>query len=337
MVRFAVLGCGRISGSHIPAVQQARDAELVAVCDIVEEKAREKGEAASVPYFTDLTAMLEEARPDVVIIGTPSGMHAEHTIICAEHGVNVLCEKPLDVTAEKIDAMIEACERNRVKLGGIFQRRTYTAALETRKAICEGKLGKLILCDGYFKYNRDEEYYQSDGWRGTWALDGGGALMNQCIHGIDMMMWLCGDVESVTAHCRTLARNIEVEDTAVILVQFKNGAVGVIEGATSMAKGEDTIFAIRGESGGVTFGDDSFYQWELNDDTPPPAVKDSQGGKNCGWVGVWEGHTHLVQDMAECVMTGREPVIPAREARKAVDFILAVYESSKNHKEVKLC
>ena len=335
-VRFAVLGCGRISEVHIPAVQKAKDAELVAVCDIVEEKARKKGTAANVPYYTDLAAMLEEAKPQVVLIGTPSGMHAEHAIICAEHGVSVLCEKPLDITAEHIDAMTEACERNHVKLGGIFQRRSYTGALAAREAIRDGKLGKLILCDGYFKYNRDEAYYKSDDWRGTWALDGGGALMNQCIHGIDMLLWLCGDAESVSARCCTLARDIEVEDTAVMTVKFKSGAVGVIEGATSMAKGEDTIFDINGELGGISFGDDCFYKWNLPDGSRPPEVTDSQGGKNCGWVGVWEGHTRLVQDMAEAVLYDREPAIPAKEARKAVDFILAVYRSSRQGKEIKL-
>jgi len=334
MVKFAVLGCGRISSLHLEAVEKAKDAHLVAVCDIIEEKAVKASEKYSVPYYLDLEAMLKAEKPEVVIIGTPSGMHCEHTVICANYGANVLCEKPIEITKEKIDKMIKVCHEKGVKLGGIYQRRIYSGAVSAKKAIEEGKLGKLVLCDGYFKYHRSQEYYDSGDWRGTWELDGGGALMNQCIHGIDMLMWLCGDIEAVTAKCATLTRNIEVEDTAIILAKFKNGALGVIEGATSVCEGEDTIFDINGELGSISLGDDCFYKWKLSDNSEPPAIEDSLGGKNCSWVGVWEGHTMLIQDMAECVLYDRNPAIPPQDARKAVDVILAIYESSKLNKEV---
>jgi len=206
MVTFAVLGCGRISEVHLKAVSEAKGVRLVAVCDIDEGKASAKAEEYNVPYYLDLEKMLQAERPQAVIIGTPSGMHCEHTVICANYGANVLCEKPLEITKEKIDRMISVCSEKGVKLGGIFQRRTYSGAIETKKAIDEGLIGKLILCDGYFKYHRSQEYYNSDAWRGTWDLDGGGALMNQCIHGIDLLLNLCGDIESVTAKCATMAR-----------------------------------------------------------------------------------------------------------------------------------
>lgn len=334
MVKFAVIGCGRISEIHLKAIQQAKDAQLVAVCDVIEQKAKEKAMQYNVPYYLDMVEMIEKEKPQVVIIGTPSGMHAQHTVICANHGVNVLCEKSLDISKESIDTMIKVCEDNNVKLGGIFQRRTYTAALETKKAIDKGLIGKLVLGDGYFKYSRKQEYYDSDTWRGTWALDGGGALMNQCIHGIDMLLMLCGDIESVTAKCGTLTRNIEVEDTAIVLVKFKNGAFGVIEGTTSLADGEDTIFDICGDKGGISFGDNKFLKWNTTDCSAAPTVEDSLGGKNCGWVGASEGHKLIVQDMAECIMYDREPIIPPQQARKAVDVILAIYESAKTNKEV---
>lgn len=334
MVNFAVLGCGRISEVHLKAVDEAYNAKLVAVCDIVAEKAMASAQQYNVPYYTDLEDMLKSEKPQVVIIGTPSGMHGEHAIMCANYGANVLCEKPIEITKKKIDEMIAVCKEKGVMLGGIFQRRTYSGALETKKAIENGLLGKLLLCNGYFKYNRSQEYYDSDDWRGTWKLDGGGALMNQCIHGIDMLIMLCGDIESVTANCVTLARDIEVEDTAVVLVKFKNGAVGVIEGATSIHKGEDTVFKIYGTNGSISFGDSAFYNWETSDATNPPEIYDSLGGVNCGWVNVSEGHRLIVEDMAQCVVTGKSPVIPAEDARKAVDVILAIYESSKQNREV---
>ena len=160
---------------------------------------------------------------------------------CSQGRKHVLCEKPLDVTQDKINKMINACKEANVILGGIFQRRTNLAAINTRKAISEGKLGKIVMASASLKYYRDQEYYDSDPWRGTWALDGGGALMNQGIHGIDMLQWLAGDIESVFARCATLSRNIEGEDTAVAAIKFKNGALGIIEGATSVYPGQDTI------------------------------------------------------------------------------------------------
>jgi len=335
LVSFAVLGCGRISDVHLKAIEKSQNAKLVAVCDILEEKAKEKGLAYGVPYYVDLEEMLKKQKPDVVVIGTPSGMHGEHTIMCANYGANILCEKPIEVTKEKIDNMIAVCKEKKVLLGGIFQRRMYSAAIEAKKAVSEGKIGDLILCDGYFKYHRSQKYYNSDDWRGTWALDGGGALMNQCIHGIDILLMVCGDIESVTARCSTLARDIEVEDTAVALVKYKNGAVGVIEGTTALSDGFDTVFQIHGKQGNISFGDGCFYSWDVKGQTAPE-ILDSLGGKNCGWQNSYNGHTFLVDDMAHCVMEGKAPYIPGEEARKAVDVILAIYKSSKYNKEIKV-
>jgi len=336
MVKFVLIGCGRISELHLKAVSEAKDAQLAAVCDIVEEKAAAVAAAHDVPYYLDIAEMLAAVQPQVAIIGTPSGMHGEHAEICAHHGVHVLCEKPIEVTKEKIDRMIAVCEAKGVKLGCIYQRRTYTGAKAVKAAIDKNLLGKILLCDGYFKYSRLQSYYDADAWRGTWELDGGGALMNQCIHGIDMMVYLCGDVHSVTAKCAALTRDIETEDTAVVLVTFKSGAFGVIEGTTSLAEGDETVFDICGDKGRISLGDDSFHKWQLSDNSPPPSITDSLGGKNCDWVSVSEGHTLLVQDMAECVMQGRNPLIMPQDARRAIDIILAIYESSRSDKEVLL-
>lgn len=334
MVRFAVIGCGRISEVHLKALSEAKNAQLCAVCDIIEEKAKKCALEYNVPYYLDIETMLKEQKPDAALIGTPSGMHGEHAEICAVNGVNVLCEKPLEITTEKIDRMIRVCEENHVKLGGIFQRRTYTAAVASKNAINSGNIGTPVFCSGTFNYSRTQEYYDSDAWRGTWALDGGGALMNQAVHGIDMLIMLGGDVKSVFAKCETKARNIEVEDTAAAIIKYKNGALGVMEAATSLKDGQETVLSVSGTEGMISFGDSEILTWNTKDGSAAPSVKDSMGGKNCAWTGVFEGHRLLVENMADAIENGTPLLIPACDARKAVDVILAIYRSSQTGKEV---
>lgn len=334
MVRFAVIGCGRISQVHLKALSEAKNAQLCAVCDIIEEKAKKRALEYNVPYYLDIETMLKEQKPDAALIGTPSGMHGEHAEICAVNGVNVLCEKPLEITTEKIDRMIRVCEENHVKLGGIFQRRTYTAAVASKNAINSGNIGTPVFCSGTFNYSRTQEYYDSDAWRGTWALDGGGALMNQAVHGIDMLIMLGGDVKSVFAKCETKARNIEVEDTAAAIIKYKNGALGVMEAATSLKDGQETVLSVSGTEGMISFGDSEILTWNTKDGSAAPSVTDSMGGKNCAWTGVFEGHRLLVENMADAIENGTPLLIPACDARKAVDVILAIYRSSQTGKEV---
>ncbi len=334
MVRFAVIGCGRISEVHLKALSEAKNAQLCAVCDIIEEKAKKRALEYNVPYYLDIETMLKEQKPDAALIGTPSGMHGEHAEICALNGVNVLCEKPLEITTEKIDRMIRVCEENHVRLGGIFQRRTYTAAVASKNAINSGNIGTPVFCSGTFNYSRTQEYYDSDAWRGTWALDGGGALMNQAVHGIDMLIMLGGDVKSVFAKCETKARNIEVEDTAAAIIKYKNGALGVMEAATSLKDGQETVLSVSGTDGMISFGDSEILTWNTKDGSAAPSVTDSMGGKNCAWTGVFEGHRLLVENMADAIENGTPLLIPACDARKAVDVILAIYRSSQTGKEV---
>jgi len=211
------------------------------------------------------------------------------------------------------------------------------AAIITRKAIQEGKLGKLVLGDAYLKYYRSPEYYASAGWRGTWELDGGGALMNQGVHGIDLIQWMVGEVESVFAYTAPLIRDIEVEDTAVIVVKYKNGAFGVIQGTTSVYPGEETRFEIHGENGSIIFGDSGFKQWKfLDGDETIPQVGNSEGGGSDPKAISDEGHYIFVDDMIKAVREDREPLVSGEEARKAVDLILAIYESSRTGKEIKV-
>lgn len=335
-VKFAVIGCGRISQNHFDAIKNAPHAELVAVCDIDKAKAKAAAEENGLEkWYTDIEEMLNCEKIDVCCVLTPSGMHCEHTCMVAAHKVNVLCEKPLDVTKAKMEKMINCCKDNNVKLGAIFQRRTYDGAIRTKEAIMNGDLGVVTLADASLKYYRDQDYYDSGEWRATWELDGGGALMNQGIHGIDMINWIMGGIKSVNAVCKTLAWDIEVEDTAVVTVKFNNGAIGVIQGSTAAYPGHDTIFSFHGTKGSISFGDDAFYCWEIaNPDKKKPELEGSMGGVNCQYSTTNFGHRYLVEDMALAVIDDREPMITGAEAKKSVDIILAIYESARLGKEI---
>lgn len=336
IVNFAIIGCGRISVNHVDAIKNAPHARLVAVCDIVEEKAKTVAlENGLKKWYTNAEDMLKSEKIDVCCILTPSGLHCECACLAARYGVNVLCEKPLEVTKEKMQKMIDCCRENNVKLGGVFQRRTYDGAIKTKDIIERGALGKVTLADASLKYYRDQEYYDSGEWRATWELDGGGALMNQGIHGIDMISWIMGGIKSVYARCEKLAWDIEVEDTAVVSVKFNNGAIGVIQGTTTAYPGLDTIFSFHGTDGSVSFGDNDIYIWKLKDETiEQPEVRGSMGGVNCQYSTTNYGHTVMVEDMALSLIEGREPMITGEEAKKSVEIILAIYESARTGKEV---
>jgi len=338
LVKFALIGCGRISPNHFDAIENAPHATLVAVCDIVEEKAKKAAlENGLEKWYTDAETMLKNEDIDVCCILVPSGLHCELTCLVASYGVNVLCEKPLDVTKEKMQKMIDTCKANGVKLGSIFQRRSYDGAIKVREIIQQGKIGKVTLGDASLKYFRDQEYYDSGEWRGTWELDGGGALMNQGVHGVDMISWIMGGVHSVYAHCKTLAWDIETEDTAVVSVRFKNGALGVIQATTTAYPGLDTIFSFHGTEGSISFGDDKLYMWEVKDETlEKPEIHNSMGGKNCQYSTTNIGHIMQIEDMALAVIEDREPMITGEDAKKSVEIILAIYESARTGKEIVL-
>lgn len=331
-IGFGIVGCGNISGTHRKAIEAVEMAELVACCDVVEEKARAWAEEAGLGsnYYRNLEDMLARDDIQAVCICTPSGLHAEHAIMAAEAGKHILCEKPLDVTLRKIDDMIAAAERNNVKLAGVFQRRTYESTRKVREAVRTGKLGKLVLGDCYQKYFRSHEYYASGDWRATWELDGGGALMNQGVHGIDLIMYLMGPVKRVSAYCRRLVRNIAVEDTAVAIVEYENGAIGVLEGTTSVTPGAGCEVEISGDNGTVGLSGDTITTWKIAGEEEEEAGEAAEEGTASDPLALAAtGHVAHVQDLCEAIIEDREPAIPGREARRAVELIKAIYKSSR--------
>ncbi len=338
--KFGIVGCGLIAPHHAESILAGSNSKLVAVCDIIEEKAREFAEKYNLEkYYTDYRQMIDEAGMDIVCVCTPSGNHGEIAVYAANAGKHLLVEKPIETTREKMDEIIRAVKKNNVKMNSVFQIRTEPAFIAVKKAIEEGRFGDIILADAYLKSYRSQEYYDSADWRGKWELDGGGALMNQGIHGVDILLWLAGDVESVFARVGTKARNIEVEDTAVAMLKFKNGAFGIIEGTTSVYPGQPKKFEIHGKKGSVVIGEKGIEVWQIegNDEEKAPQLhKNGDDTANDPGKFALTSHLILVEDLTEAIENDRRPLIPPEEGRKAVDLILAIYESARTGKEIKL-
>ncbi|NHN32627.1 Gfo/Idh/MocA family protein [Paenibacillus agricola] len=335
-MRFAIIGGGVIAPSHARAIAGSPNAELVAVADIDKDKGNKLAAEFSVSHvYASYEEMLKRDDIDAVSIAVPSGFHADVAVAAAQAGKHILCEKPLDITSDSMTRMIAAVRRANVKLGCVFQLRLTPAAIVAKKAIEEGKLGKLVLGDAYQKNYRSPQYYKSAGWRGTWAIDGGGALMNQGVHGIDLIQWLMGDVQSVFAYSAPLVREIEVEDTAVAVVKYKNGAFGVIQGTTSVYPGQESRFELHGENGTIVFGDSGFKQWKFADcEEELPQVAPRVSAKDDPTQIASDGHFLLVEDLIAAVREDRDPMVTGEEARKSVDLILAIYESARTGKEI---
>lgn len=345
---FGILGCGVIAPTHVKGIKACADAELVAVCDIDEAKGRKFAvDNGDVSFYSDVAQMLQDPAVDVVCICTPSGVHGDGVIAAARAGRHVLCEKPLDINRDRMSRMIEEVDKAGVKMGCVFQSRTSPDCIRIRKAVGAGILGKMTLGDAFLKDYRSRAYYRSAGWRGTWALDGGGALMNQGVHGIDLLMWLMNDeVERVFARADHKVRDIEVEDTCVACLQFRGGAYGTIIGTTSCNPGETRRIELHGDIGTIISTGNKITRWAVSSEEDgraketagdAAAVEEGTTGDNKA-VGA-QGHEFLVADLVDAIKTGREPYIQGTSARKAVDLILAIYESARTgiDVEVKYC
>ncbi len=341
---FGIVGCGVIAPWHLAGIRECEGADAVAVSDTRGDLAKDFAGEHGIPrYYNDYKEMVRDENVDVVCICTPSGLHGEIGAVAAEAGKHVLTEKPIEITLEATDRLIQACSENGVKLGVIFQSRTYDAVKRVRETVQSGGLGKMVLGDAYIKWYRSREYYESGGWRGTWKYDGGGALMNQSIHGIDMLLWIMGDVESVYARAEHLVRDIEVEDTAVAVMQYANGALGVLQGTTSCNPGEPATHMFHGDRGTIVLQEGLITRWAVTDekdglaeDKPVGDRAERSGGTSDPKAISASGHIALVADMADAVRNGRDPAITGESARKSVQLITAVYESARTSSEVRV-
>ncbi len=339
-IGFAIVGCGTISDWHAKAVAEAPHGRLVGAYDRNPERTRAFCETQGIRPFSDMEELLSDREVEAVCLCTPSGYHTEGALAIIAAGRHVLIEKPLALTVADCDRIISAAEEAGVTVGVVSQHR-FTPAMELlRDTLQEGALGRIVSVDLSMKYHRSQEYYDSGHWRGTWALDGGGALMNQGIHGIDTMLYLVGDVKHVSGYARTLARNIEVEDTAVAAFELKNGALGTLQGTTSVSPGYPRELTVSGTRGTVTILDNkTFTRWDV-EDRPLPA--EHCGGstrhssaKDPRAIGT-SGHVAVVEGFARAILFGEPVPVSAEDGRRAVELITAIYHSSETHAPVTL-
>jgi len=337
-LKFAIVGCGTIAGFHAQAIKRIAGAELVCAHDAVPAMAQKFGETHGVKIYDTFEELLN-GDADIINLCTPSGMHSGQAAAAAARGKHVVVEKPMAITVAGAEEVIEACDKYDVKLTVISQLRFTKSAQRIKAAIDGGRLGRLVNGSAYMKYYRSPEYYAGSNWRGTWALDGGGALMNQGIHGVDLLQYIMGPVKSVCGYARTLARDIETEDTAVAALEFVNGAIGVIEGTTSVYPGYSRRLSFSGDKGTIILEEDSIAEWSILGEETPPEVTASEttvsSHNNPTAINI-EYHITQLQDMADAVRTGRKPFIDEREGIKAVQIIRAVYESSESGKIIYL-
>ncbi|MBM3460446.1 MAG: Gfo/Idh/MocA family oxidoreductase, partial [Armatimonadetes bacterium] len=333
------LGSGVIAPTHCKAIQALPNARLVACCDLEEPKVNRLAAEFGIEHvYTDYRAMLEREDVDVVEVVTWSGVHAEQGLAAAAAGKHVLCTKPIDTRLERIDALIAACRSAGVKLGATHQFRSYPGYKRLKQAIDEGRLGRLFLGNGFLKWWRGQEYYDSAAWRGTWALDGGGALMNQAIHYVDMLTWLLGPPRRIRGFLATHCHEIEVEDCATAAIEFENGALGTFQGATCTYQGVPARIEVHGERGNVVLEGDRVIHWNVAGEPLEQAEAGHgsvAGPGGSGGSGV-QSHIEQIGDFLAAIEEDREPAISGAEARRAVEMILAIYQSAWSGETVAL-
>jgi UDP-N-acetyl-2-amino-2-deoxyglucuronate dehydrogenase len=340
MLKFGLIGCGRVAKRHaeLLGLDQIAGAKLAAVCDCVEERARAFGEKYCVPWFTDMHVMLNTLDLNVLSILTPSGLHVDHLLAVAPHKKHVVLEKPMALTLDDADAMIRACDENGIRLFVVKQNRFNVPVQKLWEARQSGRFGKLVLGTVRVRWCRTQAYYDQDSWRGTWAYDGG-VLTNQASHHVDLLEWMMGEVDSVFAKSTTALVNIEAEDTAVVTLKFRNGALGIIE-ATTAARPKDLegSISVLGEKGSVEiagFAVNKLKAWSFID--PLPGDEDVMERFSVNPPSVYGfGHKAYYEHVVDCIQNEKQHLVDGLEGRKSLELISAIYESIETGKEVHL-
>lgn len=342
---FAIIGTGMISQFHARALAEVRGAKLVACYDRAVKRAKQFGNEQDCTAYDSLEHLLRDDRVDAVSIATPSGAHLEPALAAAKAGKHVIVEKPLEITLKRCDRIISACEKHGVKLSTFFPSRFHDSSIKMKKAVESNRFGRMTLGDAYIKWYRTQEYYDSGAWRGTWALDGGGALMNQAIHTVDLLGWLMGPVAEIQAHTATLAhKRIEVEDVATATLRFSSGALGVIEASTAVYPGYLKRIELHGTEGTAVLEEEDIKVWDFAKKSRSDAaiLKAMQSSRSTGGGAAdpaaigHHGHTIQFRDLLRAIKTDGTPAVDGHEGRRAVEIILAIYRSAATGRTVKL-
>ncbi|MDA8743503.1 Gfo/Idh/MocA family oxidoreductase [Rubripirellula amarantea] len=344
-IGIGIIGCGMIANFHARAIADAKGAHLVGVAARRPDAAAEFAAQHNVKAFESIESMLADPSIQVISVCTPSGAHLDPAVAAARAGKHVVVEKPLEVTTERCDEIIRACDEAGVRLAVTFQSRFHESSQLMKTAVDQGRFGKITMGDAYVKWYRSQEYYDSGAWRGTWKLDGGGALMNQAIHSVDLLLWLMGDVAEISAMTATMTHErIEVEDVAVATLRFKNGALGVIEATTTAYPGSLKRIEISGSHGTAILEEEDIKQWEFAEETADDEqVRQTMAGKTKTGGGAGDpkaighhGHSLLFEEVVASINEDRPSILDGHEGRRSVEVIRAIYDSAATGKTIKL-
>ena len=344
-IGIGIVGCGMIANFHAKAINDAAGAHLVGCASRRPEPAQEFASKYDIRAFESVASMVNDSDVHAVSICSPSGAHLDSALAAAAAGKHVIVEKPLEITTERCDQMIKACDDAGVRLVVTFQSRFHESSKLMKQAVDSGRFGKITMGDAYVKWFRSQEYYDSGAWRGTWELDGGGALMNQAIHSVDLLLWLMGPVTHISAMTATMTHErIEVEDVAVATLKFANGALGVIEATTTAYPGALKRIEICGSHGSAVLEEEDIHTWQFADETADDEkIRKEMAGKTKTGGGATDpgaidhhGHTQLFEEAVAAINENRPSMLDGREGRRSVEVIRAIYESAKTGQIVKL-
>lgn len=343
-VGFGIIGAGMISSFHAKSLQRLSNCYLVGVYDSYAPAAEKLAKEYGARAYSKLDEFLADQEIQAVTIAVPSGAHAEVAIPAAEAGKHIMCEKPLEITLDKVDAIIAACDANNVLLSPVFQSRFSKPVQLVKKAMQAGRFGRMVLASAQMRWYRNTAYYSGSSWRGTWDMDGGGALMNQAIHTIDLLIYVNGAPKEVFAFSGTLTHSIEVEDNLCAVVKYRNGSFGTIEVSTSCAPGFPRRLEFSGSAGTVAFEEDKITRWEFAKPLPEDEVitnelfgTASAAGGSAPMNISSAGHAQQIEDLADSILTGRKPFLDGREGRRAIELICGIYESARTGKPYFFC
>jgi predicted dehydrogenase len=336
VIHIGIAGGGSISETHARAASEIPGLTIAAVHGESRERTASLSSRYGASTYDDFERFLDHRPLDLVVIGSPSGRHAEQGIAAARRGLHILVEKPIDISTGKADALIAAADAAGVTLGVCFQDRLHPAVVRIKSMIDGGEIGTPVMISGRVKWHRPPEYYSASRWRGTWALDGGGALMNQAIHTVDLIQWLFGPPVRVSGTIATRVHDIEVEDTAAAVLEFENGAIGTIEAATSVFPGYARRVEISGSEGTLILEHDRLDRIDLRStrSRPPAVARDTNPSATSPVASDAGAHRRVLTDFVRAMRTGAPPACDGREGRKSVALVEAIYRSARTGRAV---
>ncbi len=336
-IKFAIIGCGKIGTRHAEKMQLVPEAELYAVCDVIEARAKAVADKYKCKYYTDYHELLKDKKIEVVNVCVPNGLHAQVSIDAMDAKKNVLCEKPMCITLKDADKMVEAQKKNNVKFFLVKQNRYNPPIVALKEAVTNNKLGKIYMVNSTVFWNRNQAYYDEEAWRGTKNMDGG-TLYTQCSHFLDLMLWLGGDVKSIHAKMELYNHDIETEDTGVVLLKFKNGALGVLQYTTcAYEKNMEGSLTVMGTKGSAKAGGQYLNEMEYwnVENTPMPKIEESAEPNTYGtYQGSMSNHDKVIAHVADVLLHGGNPGVPVEQGRYSVKIMEAAYKSAQTGKEI---